>query len=285
MKAAQQHGLVTRKQLKDLGFGKGAIDHRVATGSLLVVRPGVYAVGHRELRPRAFVLAAVLSMGPDAVASHVAAAAIHGIRPSAATKVDVTVPRSRRGGKGIRPHHAALPPDHVEEVDGIPVTTVERTIVDLAAVLRPEALRRAMEEAEGLRLTDWRVLEELVAEARGHRGIRALRAIIAERSVGTRVTKRELEASFLDLLRRHRIPLPDTNVHIEGFEVDCVWRRERLIVELDSHRHHGTAAAFERDRRRDRALAVAGWRTTRITWRQLRDHELPRDLARLLRTP
>jgi hypothetical protein len=151
-------------------------------------------VSHRELRPRAFVLAAVLSLGPDAVASHAAAAAIHGIRPSAATRIDVTIPRRSGGGPGIRPHHAPLPPDQVDEVDGIPVTTVERTILELAAVVRPEALRRAMEQAEGLRIVDWRVLEALAAQSRGRRGIRALRAIIAERSVGARVTKSEFEA-------------------------------------------------------------------------------------------
>jgi very-short-patch-repair endonuclease len=282
MVAAGQHGLITRAQLKDLGFGRGAIDHRVAVGSLHVIRRGVYAVGHRELRPQAYVLAAVLSMAPGAVASHVAAAAILAIRPSAASFIDVTVPHRRRGGPGLRVHHAPLPPEQIAERDGIPVTTVERTIVDLAAVLKPPAVRRALEEAEAQRLVDWRVLRDLAAEPR--RGVRALRAILDEHSIGMRITRSELEAAFLDLLRRHRLPLPRTNVVVEGFEVDCVWTEQRLIVELDSHRHHRTAAAFERDRRRDRALTLAGWRVVRVTHRQLHDSRLADDLARLLRT-
>ena len=282
--AERQHGIVSRSQLLELGFSESWIDRRVASGTLRAVLWGIYAVGHRALRPQARLLAAVLAAGDGAALSHRFAAAQHGLRPTAAEKVDVTVPDRRRGPRGVRVHHAPLPPEQVTEVDGIRVTTVERTIVDLAAVVRPAALRRALEAGEAQRVLDWRVLGELVADGRGRRGIRALRAIIAEHTAGTRVTKSELEASFLELLKDRRLPLPETNVVIAGFEVDCVWRDARLIVELDSHRHHRTAAAFERDRRRDRALAIAGWRAIRVTAKQLGD-ELASDLARLLRTP
>ena len=160
-----------------------------------------------------------------------------------------------------------LPCDQVTMVDGIPVTTVERTLLDLAAVLRPDALRHALEEADG------------------RRGVRALRAILDERSVGTRITKSHLERAFLAFLRRHGLPLPQTNTHIEGYEVDCVWRGARLIVELDS-RLHSNHGKFERDRARDRALTIAGWRVVRVTWEHIHagEEDLDRDL-RFLTTP
>ena len=179
----------------------------------------------------------------------------------------------------------ALPPDQVTIVDGIPVTTVERTLLDLAAVLRPDALRHALEEAEIQARPDWRVLGELVAAADGRRGVRALRAILDERSVGSRITKSHLERAFLAFLRRHGLPLPQTNTHVEGYEVDCVWRGARLIVELDS-RLHSNHGKFERDRARDRALTIAGWRVARVDVLpgHAGEEDLDRDL-RFLTTP
>jgi very-short-patch-repair endonuclease len=269
MLAERQHGLVTRAQLRDLGVGLSAIDHRVASGALLVVRRGVYALGHRALRPQARLLAAVLASGPDATLSHVSAAALWQIRPSAATLIDVTVPRRIRGQSGIRHHRSLLSHGQITVHEGIPITTVARTIVDLAGIVPPPALRRAMEAAEGARLVDWAQVEDLVRGRR--RGVRAIREILAERETGRRVTKRELEATFLDFLRCHALPLPATNVWMEGFEVDCVWHDARLVVELDSRHYHGTDGAFERDRARDRRLAAAGWMVVRVTWRQIHD--------------
>jgi very-short-patch-repair endonuclease len=285
MLARRQHGLVSRAQLIGMGVGRGAIAHRLQTGSLHPVRRGVYAVGHRALPPRAHLMAAVLACGPGAVLSHASAAALWGIRPSAATRVDVTVADRRRSRAGIRVHRAPLPPEQVTVIDGIPVTTIERTIVDLAAVLRTDGLRRAMDAAETARLPDWRIVDELVDAGHGRRGIRALRAIRAENAIGMRVTRSELERDFLDLLRRHDLPLPETNVLVEGLEVDCVWREHRLIVELDSRRHHAVTEAFERDRRRDRVLTTAGWRVVRITHRQQRYEgtAVAADLRRLMR--
>jgi very-short-patch-repair endonuclease len=269
MLAEQQHGLVTRAQLRELGLGPGAIDYRVGSGTLVVVRRGVYALGHSALRPQARALAAVLGSSADAALSHAAAAAHWEVRPSAAALIDVTVPRRIRGQRGIRHHFADLPADQITIHDSIPVTTVARTIVDLAGVVSEPALRRAMEAAEAARLVDWAQVEALAQDRR--RGVRELRVILAEREVGARVTKRELEAAFLDLLRREGLPLPATNAFVGGFEVDCVWRDARLVVELDSRRFHGTDGAFERDRARDRRLAAAGWTVVRVTWRQIHD--------------
>ena len=282
MLAERQHGVVSRAQLLQLGLGASAIDRRVHAGTLHVLRRGVYAVGHRALRPRARMVAALLDCGPGAVLSHASAAALWGIRPSAAGRVDVTVTDRRRGRPGVRLHHAALSPEQITVIDRIAVTTIERTILDLAACVDAGALRYAIEQAEHLQLPDWRVLRELVDAAAGRRGIRALRVIIDEHATGGQVTKSRLERAFQAFLRRHPdLPHPETNARIEGYEVDCVWREARLIVELDSRLHLGFGK-FERDRRRDRVLTAAAWRVVRVTWEHI--HGEPRSLYRDLTT-
>jgi very-short-patch-repair endonuclease len=284
MLAEAQQGVVSRAQLLELGLGRGAIAHRIETGALIVLRRGVYAVGHRALPPRARIVAALLDCGPGAVVSHASAAALWGIRPSAAARIDVTVPDRRRGRAGVRVHHAPLPPDQVAVVDGIAVTAVERTILDLAAVVPADALRYAIEQAEHLELPDWRVLRSLVDASAGRRGVRALRGILDDLAFGLQLTKSRLERAFQAFLRRHPdLPRPETNAWIEGFEVDCAWPDARLVVELDSRLHLG-AGKFERDRRKDRALLLAGWRVVRVTWDHIHrdEHALHQDLRALL---
>jgi very-short-patch-repair endonuclease len=169
--------------------------------------------------------------------------------------------------------------------DGIPVTTVPRTVLDLATVLSPRQTRRAIEEAEFLRLTDPLSLADLVHRHRGQRGTRTLRTILDEATIGSAITKSELEDRFLAFLDARNLPRPEVNVVVEGFEVDCLWRDRKLIIELDGHAAHATRSRYESDRARDRALAVAGLQVVRITWRQLRHDAdaLEADLRRLLR--
>ena len=149
-------------------------------------------------------------------------------------------------------------------------------------------LAKAVHEAEHLRLGGSESLADVVARHPGRRGIRKLRTIVKEGRIGADVTREELEARFLRFVRRAKLPRPRTNQLVEAggrsFECDCVWSDRRLIVELDGYASHGTRRTFERDRERDRALNAAGWRTVRVTWRQLhRDSDaLRRDLARLL---
>ena len=148
------------------------------------------------------------------------------------------------------------------------MTTVARTLVDLAAVLREWELERAAEEAERLRLFDGAAVDDALARASGKRGVGALRRILA----GLReppFTRSELERRFAELCRDHGIAPPSFNASVLGYEVDALWEAERLIVELDGYAHHGTRAAFERDRRRDAALARAGYRVLRFTWAQV----------------
>lgn len=284
--AGRQHSVVGHGQLAAIGIGDGAIEHRLACGRLYAVHRGVYAVGGRRLTREGRWTAALLALGPAAVLSHRAAAALWGLRPS--ELVEVTVPRDRRPPRGATIHRTRLAVDEIEERAGFAVTSLPRTLLDLAAVAPRHELAKAVHEAEYLRLGGTESLAEIVARHPGRRGIRSLRAILAEGVIGTDVTRSELEARFLRFVRRAKLPLPRTNQLVDAggrtFECDCVWPRQRLIAELDGHASHGTQRSYERDRERDRALAVAGWRTVRITWRQLHtDGEaLANDLRALL---
>ncbi len=218
------------------------------------------------------IMAAVLLGGAGAVASHRSAAWLRSLLPYPAV-VDVTVKQRRRRRPGIRLHERALPPDEVTVHDAIPVTTVPRTIFDLAAVLPPRQVERAISEAEYQRLTDPLSLQDMLDRHPRHRGVATVRATLARADLGTSVTRSELEEWFLAFLDRHGIERPRINAGLQlngrWIEVDCVWDAHRLIVELDGRAAHATSRGFERDRARDRALQVAGWRVVRLTWRQL----------------
>ena len=215
-------------------------------------------------------MAAVLACGPGAVLSYIPGGA-HWQLVSDRGPCEVTSPKARRSRQGIRVHQARLPADEVTVHEGIPITTVPRTLFDLAAVLPQRQLERAINEAEVLHLWDELSLDRLLHRYPRHRGNNAVRAALQQRREGWSVTKSELEEMFLALTDAAGIPRPEINALVEGFEVDAVWRDVRLVVELDGRDTHGTAAAFERDRARDRALQVAGWRPVRITYRQMRD--------------
>ena len=181
-------------------------------------------------------------------------------------------------------HWADLPDDEVTVHQGIPITTVPRTLLDLSAVLQRDEWRSALRQAEQLRLTDRLSLGDLVERYPRKPGIRILRAVVEEARHGMTIVKSELEERFQAFLLNASLPRPATNVHIEGFEVDCAWEPERLAVELDSRTFHDVPDAFEADRARDRRLEAAGWRVVRITWRQLEDSRdaVESDLRRLL---
>jgi very-short-patch-repair endonuclease len=274
--AESQHGVVSRRQLLEFGLGRRAIGHRLERGRLHMVHRGVYAVGHRILSRDGRWMAAVLAAGADAVLSHRSAAALWGLRETAAARVDVTVPRWSRPRASIRTHQAALAADEITVSRGIPVTTPPRTLLDLASVVSAQQLERAVSESEVLRLTDALSLADLVARHCGRPGVPVIRRVLEAGRVGAVRTRSELEERFLAFLDAEGLPRPEVNARLETpagwFEVDCVWRRERVIVELDGYASHGTLAAFERDRARDRALQAAGWRVIRIMWRHLHEH-------------
>jgi hypothetical protein len=286
--ALRQHGVVARRQLSGLGMSHRAIDRRVQGGRLHVIHHGIYAVGHRGLSAHGRMLAAVLAGGSGAVLSHQSAAALWGISPDGAPTAEITVPLKRRPRPGIFQHHSRLSADEVTSVEGIPVTSVPRTLLDVASTLDTRRLRRAVDEAERLRLWDSLSLDQLIARHPGRRGVARLAAVLAEGAIGATVTRSELELRFLEFLGDARLPRPQANVPLTvagaTYEVDFAWPSRSLIVELDGHATHATRAGFERDRERDRRLHVAGWRVVRITWRQLHGSReaIRRDLGALL---
>jgi very-short-patch-repair endonuclease len=227
-------------------------------------------------------MAPVLASGANTVLSHRGAAALWELRRSFCH--EVTVPTSRHPRGGILMHEAELPPDEVTTVEGIPVTTVPRTLLDLAAVVSQRELARAVNEAEIRQLEDQLSLADLVERHPHRAGIAAVRAVLETLRAGTTVTRSELEARFREFVRANGLPPPALNAPVLGLECDCLWRAERLVVELDGRAVHGTTLAFERDRERDRMLQAAGWRVIRVTWNQLHQDAalVAMDLKRIL---
>jgi predicted transcriptional regulator of viral defense system len=268
--ADRQHGVVALWQLLERGFGRATVHRWLARGRLHPVHRGVYAVGHRRLDWRGVLMAAVLACGPDAVLSHRAAARLWGIRPDNRPKVDVTVvSRGARSRKGIQVHGVrSLDPRDITKIDGIPVTTLPRTLLDLAEVVTKDHVLKALTEAERQQIIDLGALNELLERSPGRRGRKILRGVLADTVIEPH-TREEFEHRFLQLVLDAGLPMPQVNTLVEGYEVDVVWPKHKLIVELDSWEFHRHRAAFEGDRERDAVLALAGYLPIRVTWRQL----------------
>jgi very-short-patch-repair endonuclease len=234
-------------------------------------------------------MAAVLACGDGAALSHRAAGQLLGIVPLGDGLPEVTRPKGWRSQPGIVQHRSPLSPDEVEVVEGIPVTGLSRTLLDLASILSRERLEGVMNEAEVRGITD-RVSVHVLLERYPRRpGRVTLCAVLNDAQRARGVTRRELERRFAAALASTDLPRPHRNadVAVAGrfFEVDCLWRGQRVIVELDGGFVHGTWRTSERDRERDRLLVADGWRVVRVTWRQLRDDApaVIADLRRLLR--
>jgi very-short-patch-repair endonuclease len=163
----------------------------------------------------------------------------------------------------------AFHPDDVSVRDGIPVTSVSRTLLDLAEVVAPTQLQRAYEEAERLELLDVRAVERLLARSNGRRGVGALRALLEYDPAPAAQTASELERRFLDLVRNEGLPTPQVNVLVEGFLVDAYWPARRMVVELDGYAFHSGARAFERDHEKLVRLRMAGYEVLPFTYCQV----------------
>jgi very-short-patch-repair endonuclease len=284
--------VVGRWQLVREGLSEEEIDGRIRTGRLHPVRHGIYAVGHTCLSRKGRWLAAVLASGPDAVLSHWSAAALWMIRPSSRTVIDVTDPVKSRSWDGIRRHHKVLPGDEVTVMEGIPVTTVPRTIFDLAATESLDVVKALLREAEFRQLHDRLSLWDLVERYPGRRGVRKVKvALEGLKDEPLDERKSLLEERFAPFVRRHHLPQTRFNQWIlvgdKRFQVDCLWPEQRQIVELDGWDGHKTRTAFREDRARDRRLRVAGYGVTRLTWNQLEDEPeaVVSDLRALLTRP
>ena len=235
------------------------------------VHRGVYAVGHPVLTVNGRRMAAVLAGGPGAVLSHASAAALWGIRPTSATRIDVTVRSAGGRAKrpGLRIHRTpTLRADEITEHQAIRVTTPARTLLDLAATLPRRALERALDEAEIHELYDLASLDAMARTHAGERGARHLRRALDEDGDPT-LTDSELEELMLALCEEHGLERPEPQAWVAGLRVDFLFAASRLVVETDGYRYHRTRRAFERDRERDAILARAGYRTLRFTHRQL----------------
>ena len=267
--ASRQHGVVSRRQLVEIGFGERAIARRVQNRRLHRIYRGVYAVGHTVLTPNARYLAAVLACGPGAALSHRSAASFWGLLRTAAARVDIAVPRTSgfRSTAAIAVHRSRRPVQTTTS-EAIRVTTPMQTLADLATALPRRQIEKACENAEALKLLDLRRLDTT------HPGANRLLDVVETHDLGM-FTRSETEDAFLELCDRHGIPRPRVNHIVEGFEVDFCWPEDRLIVETDG-RHHATRAAFEDDRARDALLTSIGWRVMRFTRRQVRraSHEV-----------
>jgi hypothetical protein len=242
----------------------------------------VFAVGHTRVSRRGHTWAAVLAYGPDAVLSHQSGAVLWGLRRRRSGPIHVTAGRGRQGVRrreGIWIHRCKLRAEEATIHEGIPVTTVARTLFDFAEVAPYEEVKRAAEAADRRNLLRLRELEEVCERGRGRRALRPVRRLLVE--LGAPAEGRSpLEIRFAEFLRAYGIPAPAQNVLVLGHEVDALWPAASLVVELDSWEHHGDRAAFEQDRARDLKLMIAGYRTIRVTHRRL-DREAARLAAEI----
>lgn len=275
--AREQHGIVARRQLLAIGFSGRAVERRIERGVLHPVHRGVYALGFRLRSKEARWTAAVLACGPGAVLSHRSAARIWGLSPGSSRAIEVTRTRGWRAPDGVVVHRGPVPADERTEVEGIPVTTVPRTVLDYAVGASRREVERALNQMEVQQLRDALSIRDLLARYPRRRGSAVVRALLDEGAETRGVTKRELEERFAALVERHGLPRPRRNADLavrgRPFNVDCLWPDASLVVELDGRAVHDTREAFEADRGRDRLMLADGWRVMRITWAQLRDEE------------
>jgi Transcriptional regulator, AbiEi antitoxin/Protein of unknown function (DUF559) len=262
--ASRQHGVVSYSQLEKLGLKRGAIEHRLRDGRLHRLHKGVYAVGHPRVTWHGRLMAAVLACRRGAAISHRTAGDLSGVRKTSSPRIEVTTTRRIRR-PGIVVHQTrSLPPTDVTEIHGIPVTAPGRTLIDLSKVLRPNELQRAVEQAERLGLLDRRAIE-------GRPGASRVMRALAQFEPEALKSRSDWEAEFVDFCRDHDIPRPTLNAVVHGYEVDALWKEEKLIVELDSWEFHRGRRSFEEDRRRSAALQRHGFSVLRLTHRMLNE--------------
>jgi hypothetical protein len=267
--AGRRWGVVSRAELVRLGVSRAAVDAWLRRGRLHRLYRGVYAVGHAYIGREGRRLAAVLACGEGAALSHRSAASHWGLLDTQSARVDVTAARSRDGVPGIRLHSArSLIAQDTIVHEGIPTTSIARTLLDLAATVRSDRLERALAQAERLRLYDHTTIADVLGRANGHRGRTALTRATAQEP---KLTRSELEAIFLELVRQAGLSEPEANLSLTApdhprLDPDFYWPTYRLVVETDGWETHRTRAAFRSDRRRDAALVASGWRVLRFTY-------------------
>lgn len=268
--ARNQHGIVRRSQLTSAGVDPSAIKRLVKAGGLHRIHRGVYIVGHLALAPHAREAAALLACGEGAMISHLSAAHLWGLLDAPPDEVDVTLAGGHcRAKQGVRLHRRLRLDDRdVRTRHGLRLTSPARTLIDLAADASDGELERLIAEARVNHLLRNGELEAALARAGQRRGVARMRAFLgSERE--PEITRSKLERACRRLLKKAGLQQPKANARAAGYEVDFLWPEERVILEVDGYRYHGHRRAFEWDRRKDMALADAGYLVIRITWRQL----------------
>jgi very-short-patch-repair endonuclease len=268
--AGQQAGALRWSQLRESGVGAGAIKHRARNGHLHRIHRGVYIVGHTALANGALETAALLACGDGAVISHWSAAHLWGLLEVAPARVDVTlIGRHCRAKHGVHLHTISrIDPSDVRRRRRIPLTAPARTLIDLAAGAGFDVLESLVAEARVLKLVRAGELERALERAGRRRGVGQMKAFLRQEG-GPILTRSEGERAMRRLTRAAGLPAPVANTRVAGWEVDFLWPTQRLVVEVDGYQFHGHRAAFERDRRKGLALAAAGYRVIRVSWRQL----------------
>jgi very-short-patch-repair endonuclease len=259
--AGSQHGVVSTAQISAGGLSARWIERQVAHGWLRRLHRGVYLVGPSEAA-HSGAMAAILVAG--GVVSHYPAAVLWDWRPPREGPMHVIA--TGRSRPGLVVHHTTLHPSDITRRHGIPTTSAARTLLDLAATEPTAELERALNAAGLQRRVSPRSLKQQFSRYPHHRGTAALRKLLESEPC---LTRSDAEIIARDLIRKAGLPQPESNIRIEGHEVDLVWRDHGLIVEIDSWAFHSMRSSFEGDRRRDQRLTTAGWRVIRITARQL----------------
>jgi very-short-patch-repair endonuclease len=281
--AELQRGFITREQLRGVAISDTAIARLVARGRLVRVHQGVYAVRPAMEVPLGRETAALLACGPNALLSHGSAAALWKLCEPLAGVVDVTISRRRnRQTPGIVIHRTAkLLQRDVRVVQKVPLTSPARTLLDRAAQLTTHDLERELDEALSvLRIVRPDEIEDILARTRGHRGGPVLTRLLGVRAHET-ITQSEAERLFLELVRDAGLPEPETQVRIAGYRVDFLWRRERVVFEIDGFRFHTSRRAFDRDRAEDLALKQERFDPNRVSRDQVK-HEPLKVLAHVV---
>lgn len=271
--------MVSARQLGGLGYPRKTISRWEMDGKLHRIYRGVYAVGHEALTWEGRCIAAVLANAP-AVASHKTAAWIWELRRWRPGRFDLTAPTRRHRREPIVVHFARLAPEDHAVVEGIPVTSLARTMLDLAPDEATKNLHQMMDRAEERKTFDLRHFDRLLGRAGGHPGRVKLRHALDTFKPEHAVLRSDLERRFRDLVIAAGLPTPQTNVFVEGYELDAYWEAEGFVVELDVYATHGSRSSFEADRERQDDLLLAGIELIRVTGVRL-DREPRETIARV----
>jgi very-short-patch-repair endonuclease len=262
--ATQQHGVVSTRQLDELGYSPSSAAKAAKAGRLWRVHRGVYAVGSEPLTWEGRCLAAVLA-ARSSVASHLSAGWLWGLLRNRPGTIHVTAPVPRRAKRPFVVHFADLSTGDLSSQHNIPVTSVARTQLDLAAMLSATRFERILERSEEQGRFDLVALEDVLDRTGHHPGAGKLRRALDIYREEPAFVRSKLEKRFLELVRKAGLPAPSMNLNVLGYELDAYWEPERFVVELDVYETHGSHAAFESDRLRQEDLKLKGVEMIRVT--------------------